>query len=149
MAGIIDQGRDDVIWLLETGFLYLEMGDKEAARETFEGLTALEPETASFQAALGQVLIAEGNVKEATKVLGRAVELDPELAFARCLHGDALVRGKQADRGKGELAKALELEPDGPAGLTAKTILDGIEDGSYPPPPGQELPESLPTGPTG
>lgn len=148
MAGIIEHGRDEVVWLLETGFVYLEMGDHEAARETFEGLIALEPETASFRAALGQALVAEGNLSDARKALRKAVELDPDQAYVRCLLGDALVRSKQIDQGKDELQQAVRLEPDGPAGHTAQAILRGVEAELYPPPPGEELPREFPP-PTG
>jgi predicted Zn-dependent protease len=146
MAGIIEHGRDEIVWLLETGFVYLEMGDPLAARETFEGLVALEPGTAAFQAALGQAYCAEGNLSEARKVLRRASELDPKQAYVRCLLGEALIRSKQTDPGKEELRRAIQLEPDGPAGSTARTILEGVEAGLYPPPPGQELPRGGPTG---
>ncbi len=146
MAGIIEHGRDDRIWLLETGFVYLDMGQTEAARETFAGLTALAPEEATYHAALGQVLTAEGNLSDARRALRKAVDLDPNQAYSRCLLGDVLVRSKQVDPGKEELRQAMELEPDGPAGLTAKTILEGVEADLYPPPPGEEIPRGGPTG---
>ena len=145
MAGIIEHGRDDVIWLLETGFVYLEMGQTEAARETFEGLVALEPGQATYHAALGQVLTEEGNLSEARRALRKAVELDPGQAYSRCLLGDVLVRSKQIDPGREELRQAYELEPDGPAGQTAKTILEGVEAKLYPPSPGEEMPPELRT----
>jgi len=147
MAGIIEHGRDDVVWLLETGFLYLEMGEDERARETFEGLVALEPDKAAFHAALGQALTAEGKLSEARESLRRAVGLDPDHAYARCLLGDALVRSRQTDKGKEELRQALALDPDGPAGQTARSILDGVEAELYPPPAGQELPRGGIPGP--
>jgi predicted Zn-dependent protease len=127
MAGIIEHGRDDVVWLLETGFLYLQMGSElvrlsdeaarergreeiVAARETFEGLVALEPEQASFHASLGDALRHEGSLGEARKALRRAVDLDPGHAYARCLLGDVLVHSKQEGPGQGGVAAG------GPAG---------------------------------
>ncbi len=108
MAGILDNtGENDVVWLAETGFCFLEMGEVEAARETFEGLVELEPEDASLRAALGEAFSREGNLGEARSVLRKAVEMDPELAYARCLLGDTLVRSKQRDPGLAELKNKL------------------------------------------
>jgi Flp pilus assembly protein TadD len=143
MAGIIEHGRDDRIWLLETGFLYLEMGQLDAARETLEGLVTLDPGDGRLHAALGHVLLEEGDLADARRSLKKAVELDPQMAYARCLLGDALVRSKQTDAGKQELRQARQLEPDGPAGNTAQMILEGVEADLYPPPPGEELPPEL------
>jgi tetratricopeptide (TPR) repeat protein len=61
----------------------LDLGDRAAARELAEQAMKAGARTGIAHEALGLVLEAEGNKKEAKRVLERAVELDPGLERAK------------------------------------------------------------------
>ena len=86
-------------------------------------LAAENPQDAAALDLMAQVLIHQGDLANALRFLGRAIQADPEYAPARLHLGlIALLQGDHAS-GRRELEAALELEPAGPTADQARRLL--------------------------
>jgi arylsulfatase A-like enzyme/Flp pilus assembly protein TadD len=79
-----------------------------------EDLVRRSPESPSFRARLGALLLTGGSVAEAVAELAEAVRLRPEQAESRANLGAALLRQGKIDEAIRELRQALALDPDMP-----------------------------------
>lgn len=129
---MIDIPRDDLVLMLEAGYIYLAMGKLSEAKQVFEGLIALAPTHDVPVVALGNVLFAQKKYLQAIRVLKDAIDVNPESAFAHAHLGEAyLFYGKRDDASKA-LAKAVSLDPKGATGEFARSLGALIEQGYDP-----------------
>ncbi len=129
---MIDVPRDDLVLMLEAGYIYLAMGKLSEAKQVFEGLVALAPTHEVPVVALGNVFFAQKKFLQAIRILKEAVELNPQSAFAHAHLGEAqLFYGKKDDALK-TLAKAVNLDPKGATGEFARSLADLIGQGYDP-----------------
>lgn len=125
--------KEDLIVLMEGGYICLHLGRYEEAREVFEGVAVLAPESEVPLVAIGSVFFAQFRYDQAVKVYRKAIALKPDSAFARAYLGESLFfRGKKTEA-IAELEKASMLEPQGKSGDFARTLLESIEKGFVPP----------------
>lgn len=129
LPGLIDVPQSEVALLLETGFLYLEMGRPKEAEDVFTGVAALLPESDVPLVALGNLHFSQGRYQRALKFHQDALKLRPESANAQVHVGEALLFLKKIDEGKAALQKALEMDPDGQPATFAKALLEALEAG--------------------
>lgn len=129
LHGLIDVPQAEVALLLETGYLYMEMGRAKEAEEVFTGVNALLPESDVPLVALGNLHFAQGRYQRALKFHQDALKLRPQSADAQAHVGEALLFLHKTDEGKAALQKAIEMEPDGQPAMFAKALLDALEAG--------------------
>ena len=126
--------RNDLIVMMEGGYIYLRMGRFEEAREIFEGVAVLAPKSEVPLVALGSVFFGQMKYDQAAKVYKKAVALRPESAFAHAYMGEILFFKGRKEEALDELHKASSLDDEGSqGGLFARTLLDAIQNGFVPP----------------
>lgn len=123
---MIDVPRDDLVMLLEAGYIYLAMTKFKEAKQVFEGVIALAPKHEVPRVALGNVLFAQKKYLPAIRALKEALKLNPESAFAQAHLGEALLFNGKKDQALEALKKASELEPKGKAGNFARSLTELI-----------------------
>jgi tetratricopeptide (TPR) repeat protein len=98
--------------LLEAGYLWLDLGQPEKAKEIFLGAAALLPKSEVPYLALGTLESAQGRHDKALQAYRVAQRLAPRSALPRAHAGEALLfLGKDREALK-ELKAATELGPE-------------------------------------
>lgn len=130
---LVPLGRQQAMVLLETGYLWLDMGHFDKAREVFAGAAALMPRSEVPQLGLGAVEFAQGRHEKALQAYRSAQRLAPQSAVPRAHAGEALLfMGKVAEALK-DLKAAMDLEPEGDAAKLAQALIQAKEAGILPP----------------
>ena len=130
---MVPMENDDLVVLMEAGYVYLGMQKYKEARQVFEGAQALVPESEVPLVALGSVYFAEEKFDQAIRCYKKALKLNPDSAFAKSYYGESLFfKGKQNEAEKW-LKEAVESDKDGNSAPFAQALLDAIADGYQPP----------------
>lgn len=122
----VDVSQDEIIFLMEAGFIYRDAGKYQEARDVFRGVMALRPDSEIPQVAIGTTLFVEGKLDDAIETYRAALEKQPESAYAYAHLGEALFMKKEFDTARENLNRAIELDPDGAYGQMAHSILEVI-----------------------
>jgi tetratricopeptide (TPR) repeat protein len=124
--------RENLGLMMEAGYVYLGMQRFKEARDVFEGVTSLAPESEIPLIALGSVDFCQGKFTNAIRRYKKALKLDAESLYAKAYMGEALFfRGKKAEAVK-QLEEVNRLDPKGRAGDFARALLDAINKGFTP-----------------
>lgn len=99
---------EEIRLVSELGFSLAEQGRVEEAISLFEGLAALAPATAYFQAALGALYLRDNQLQNALKHLNMAVQLDAKDIFSLVNRGETLIRLGRAENGLNDLRLAIQ-----------------------------------------
>jgi tetratricopeptide (TPR) repeat protein len=83
---------EEIRLVAELGYGLAQQGRNEEAITIFEGLAALAPATAYFQAALGALRLRVGDLEIALNHLNAALEIDPTDISALTSKGEVLMR---------------------------------------------------------
>ena len=129
---MIDVARDDLVMMLEAGYIYLAMYKFKEARHIFEGVSVLAPKHDVPQVAVGNVLFAQGKYLEAVRVIKQAIKDNPKSAFAFSHLGESLLFYGKKEEARKCLEKAASLEPIGKAGDFARSLVDLMDQGYDP-----------------
>jgi tetratricopeptide (TPR) repeat protein len=129
---MIDVPTEDLRLMLEGGYLYLAMRRFKEAREVFEGVCALAPESDVPLVALGNVSFVETKFDEAIKTYKKAIEIMPKSAFAKAYLGEALFFNNKKTDAEEVLKEASKMDPHGKSGEFARSLLDLIRKGFNP-----------------
>ena len=133
IAGLVPVSKDEVVLLLEAGYLYMDMGKWDEARDVFTGAAALLPRSEVPQLALGTLEFAQGKHDKALQAYRKAQQIAPKSGLPRAHAGEALLfMGKPAEAEK-ELKSAIDLEPEGDGAKLARALLDAKQSGALPP----------------
>ena len=118
--------REDLVLLMEGGYLYLRMGKFNEAKDVFEGVSVMAPESDVPWVALGSVFFGQHKFDQAIKNYRKALEKKPKSAFAHAYLGESLFFSGKMKEGLGSLKMAMNLDPKGKSGEFAKTLHDAI-----------------------
>ncbi len=129
---MIDVPTEDLRLMLEAGYLYLAMQRFKEAKEVFEGVCMLAPESDVPLVALGNVSFVETKFEEAVKTYKKALALVPGSAFAKAYLGEALFFNNKKSEAKAVLEEASTMDPHGKSGDFARSLLELIEKGFDP-----------------
>lgn len=129
---MIDVPRDDIVMMLEAGYIYLAMGKFSEAKQVFEGVISLNPEREIPRVALGNVFFAQKKYLAAIRILKEAIELNVNSAFAHAHLGESLLFYGKKDKALEELEQASQLETHGKAGDFARSLMQLINMGYDP-----------------
>jgi len=122
----VDVSQEEIIFLMEAGFIYRDAGKYQEARDVFRGVMALRPDSEIPQVAIGTTLFVEGKIDEAITTYQAALDRHPESAYAHAHLGEALFMKKEFDQARESLTRAIELDDDGAYGQMARSILEVI-----------------------
>jgi len=120
----VEASQEEIIFLMEAGFIYRDAGKYQEARDVFRGVMALRPDSEIPQVAIGTTLFVEGKLDEAITAYQAALEKQPESAYAYAHLGEALFMKKEFDTARENLSRAVELDPEGDYGRMAQSILE-------------------------
>lgn len=127
----IQMEKEHLAAMMEAGYIYLGMRRYKQAKELFEGLVAIAPESEVALVALGNAEFCQGNVASAIVQYKKALKLDPESHFAKVYLGEALLfSGK--DKEALVLLEEIAKHDKGAAGEFAVSLLSAIEGGFKP-----------------
>jgi tetratricopeptide (TPR) repeat protein len=130
---MVPMSRENLVILMEAGYLLLRMGRYEESREVFEGVSVLADDTEIPYVAMGSVSFAQMKYDQAIQHYKKAIGLKPESAFARAYLGESLFFKGKKEEALAELQKASSLDPEGKSGDFARALLDAIQAGYVPP----------------
>lgn len=131
---MISVPREDIVILMQGGYIYLRMGRYKEAQEVFEGVSALAPESEVPLVALGSVSFAQHRFDRAIRSYKKALALRPDSAFARASLGEALFFKGMKEEALRELEKASLLDTQGESGGNfARTLREEVQKGFAPP----------------
>lgn len=114
---------------MEGGYVYLRMGRFEEAREVFEGVSILAPESEIPLVAMGSVFFAQLKYDQAIRCYKKALGLKSDSAFARAYLGESLLFKGKTDEAVKELEKASMLDSEGKSGDFARALLAAVKKG--------------------
>jgi tetratricopeptide (TPR) repeat protein len=120
--------------MLEAGYLWLDLGKHEHAKEVFAGAAALMPKSEVPQLALGTLELAQGKPEKALQAYRAAQRLSPKSSLPRAHCGEALLFMGKVSEAMKELKAALELDPDSDGAKLAQALVEAKESGALPPP---------------
>jgi len=130
---MIEVPSEDIRLLLESGFLYLAMGKKAEAKEIFEGVSYLAPESEVPLVCLGNVFFTEFKFAEAIKIYQKALKMAPQSAFAMAYLGESLFFDRKKEEALKVLKQASDSDPQGKSGDFARSLTEMIQKGFTPP----------------
>ena len=128
---LVPLARRDAILLLEAGYLWLDLGEPDKARDVFIGAAALMPKSEVPQIALGTLEFADAHYDKALRAYRAAQRAAPKAALPRAHVGEALLFMGKPDAGLKELRAAIEMEPEGEAARFAQSLIDAHEIGAF------------------
>jgi tetratricopeptide (TPR) repeat protein len=129
---MIDIDRKDLAMMMECGYILVGMQRFKEARQVFEGIGVLAPESEIPIVAIGSVAFCEGKFKESVKYYKKALKLNAESHFAEAYMGEALFFLGEIEAAKTNLSNVIQCDTEGKAGAFAKSLLDAIEQGFTP-----------------
>ncbi|MDO8526550.1 MAG: tetratricopeptide repeat protein [Deltaproteobacteria bacterium] len=129
---MISMDRQHLALMMEAGYIYLGMQRFKEAKEVFEGVQVLKPESEIPLVALAGVYFCQGKLKEAVQLYKKALKITPESIYAKAYLGESLYfLGEKPEALK--LLKQVDLEDSkGSVGDFARALLDAIHKGFSP-----------------
>jgi tetratricopeptide (TPR) repeat protein len=132
-GSLVNMTQKDARLLLESGYLWMDMGQFDKAREIFMGCAALMPKSDAPHLALGTLEFAQGRHQKALQSYRAAQKLSPKSGLARAYAGEALLFMGKVTEAMKELKAAQTLDPDGDGARLAQALLEAKESGVLPP----------------
>lgn len=118
--------------MMEAGYIFLGMQRFKEAKEVFEGVAVLKPESEIPFVALGGVSFCQGKLKEAAAFYKKALQKAPESIYGKAYLGETLYFAGEKSKALALLKEVDEKEPNGPVGDFARALLDAIHKGFTP-----------------
>lgn len=129
---MIAMDRKDLALMMECGYILTGMRRFDEARDVFEGIAVLAPESAIPVVAIGSVAFCEGKFKEAIKTYQKALHIEPQSAFAKAYLGESLYFSGAAEEAQRLLTEVVAADGQGKAGTFAATLLSAMAQGLTP-----------------
>jgi predicted Zn-dependent protease len=133
-GSLIPVTKQQAMVMLEAGYLWMDMGKFDHARDLLQGAAALMPKSEVPQLALGTLEFVQGKHDKALQAYRSAQKLAPRSALPRAHAGEALLFMGKVPEAMKELKAALDVEPDGQGALLAQALIEAKEAGALPPP---------------
>lgn len=129
---MIDIDKPYLGLMMEAGYILLGMQRFKKAREVFEGICIMAPESDIPLVALGSVEFCEGKFSKAMKCYKDALKKNPESIYADVYMGETLFFMKKKDEALAKLKEVIKRDQKGKAGEFAGALLDAIKKGFDP-----------------
>jgi len=132
---LVPMTKQQAMLMLESAYLWMDMGKFDNARELLTGAAQLMPKSEVPQLALGTLEFNQGKHDKALQAFRRAQALAPRAALPRAHCGEALLFMGKVNEAMKELKSALDLEPGSDGAKFAQSLIEAKEAGL--PPPGK------------
>ncbi|HEY0429764.1 MAG TPA: tetratricopeptide repeat protein [Pyrinomonadaceae bacterium] len=109
LGAAADWNKDEIRIISEIAYSLAQQGRIREAIVMFEGLLAIAPATAYFQAALGALHLRLKNFPKAVEHLDAALEIEPDDIISIVNRGEAKMRIEKTEDARADFAKAVEL----------------------------------------
>jgi len=129
---MINIDREYLGLMMEAGYILLGMQRFKEAKEVFEGVSVIVPESDIPVVALGSVEFCQGRFAAAMKRYEDALKLNPSSTYAKAYMGEALFFDGKKDEALSVLEEVARTDHNGTAGNFAKALLDAIKKGFDP-----------------
>ena len=129
---MIDVSREDLVIMMESGYVYLAMRKFQEAKQIFEGVAVLAKKHDIPQVGLANVYFSQGKYMESVRILKNAVKETPDSVFAQAHLGESLLFYGKPEEAREALQKASQLEPKGSSGDFARSLLQLMDQGYDP-----------------
>jgi predicted Zn-dependent protease len=126
--------KQQAMLMLESAYLWMDMGKFDHARELLTGAATLMPKSEVPQLALGTLEFNMGHHDKALQAFRRAQQLAPRASLPRAHCGEALLFMGKVNEAMKELKSALDLEPESDGARFAQSLIDAKDAGALPPP---------------
>ncbi len=133
-GSLVPVARQQAMILLEAGYIWLDMGKSDKAKDVFAGAAVLMPKSEVPQLALGALEFAQGRHDKALQAYRAAQRLAPNSSLPRAHAGEALLFMGKVPEATKELKAAMELEPDSDGARLAEALMQAKDAGALPPP---------------
>jgi tetratricopeptide (TPR) repeat protein len=133
-GSVVPVAKQQAMILLEAGYIWLEMGKFDKAKDIFTGAAALMPKSEVPQLALGALEFAQGRHDKALQAYRAAQRLSPNSSLPRAHAGEALLFLNKVPEAMKELKAAMDLEPESDGARFARALIEAKEVGALPPP---------------
>lgn len=133
-GSLVPLAKREAAILLEAGYIWMDMGKVDHAREVFAGAAVLMPKSEVPQLALGTLEFSQGRHDKALQAFRAAQRLAPNASLPRAHCGEALLFMGKVPEALKELKAAMDLEPDSDGAQLAKALMNAKEAGALPPP---------------
>jgi tetratricopeptide (TPR) repeat protein len=133
-GSLVPVAKQQAMILLEAGYIWLDMGKFDKAKDVFAGAAVLLPKSEVPQLALGALEFAQGRHDKALQAYRAAQRLAPHSALPRAHAGEALLFLGKVPEAMKELKAAMDLEPEGDGARLAKALVEAKDAGVLPPP---------------
>ena len=124
MSWNVTPSHEEISLLMEAGFISRDANDFQQAKEIFEGIQALLPQSELVDVALGTVEFHQGHFDSATRHYLRALEKNPRSAYAHAHLGEVCLFNMQQDAARDHLRASIELDPRGDFGKLARCLME-------------------------
>ncbi len=132
-GSLVPTSKRDAMLLLECGYLWMEMGQFDRAREVFAGASALMPKSDTPALALGTLEFSLGRHAKALQAYRGAQRISPRSGLPRAYAAEALLFMGKVPEAMKEIQAALDADPDGDGARLAQALLEAKEAGVLPP----------------
>ena len=133
-GSVVPVAKEQAMVLLEAGYIWLEMGKFDKAKDIFTGAAALMPKSEVPQLALGALEFAQGRHDKALQAYRAAQRLAPNSSLPRAHAGEALLFMNKVPEAMKELKAAMDLDPESDGARFARALVEAKEVGALPPP---------------
>jgi tetratricopeptide (TPR) repeat protein len=127
MGWQISPSAQEIALLLEAGFVYRYASRFEEAREIFQGVRALQPESELPEVALAGLSFDEQKFDDAIAHNQAAIQLNPQSALAHAQLAEVQIFQRGTETARANIRKALELDPTGKSADFARSLLKLID----------------------
>lgn len=129
----MEVSRREATLLLESGYVYMDLGDYAAAHVVFSGAVALFPKSEVPHLGLGTLEFSRGNLEKALQAYRAAQRLAPRSGLPRAHCGEVLLFMGKLKEAEKELKAAIAADPDGDGARLATALLEAQACGALPP----------------
>jgi predicted Zn-dependent protease len=133
-GSLVPLRKEQAMILLEAGYLWMDMGKFDKAKEVLSGAAALMPKSEVPQLALGTLEFVQGRHEKALQAYRAAQRLAPRSGLPRAHAGEALLFMGKVNEAMKELKAACDVEPEGDGARLAQALIEAKEVGALPPP---------------
>jgi tetratricopeptide (TPR) repeat protein len=133
-GSLVPVARQQAMILLEAGYIWLDMGKFDKAKEVFSGAAVLMPKSEVPQLALGALEFSQGRHDKALQAYRAAQRLAPNASLPRAHAGEALLFMGKVPEATKELKAAMDLEPESDGARLAQALMQAKDAGALPPP---------------
>lgn len=119
LGAAADWNKNEIRIISEIAYSLAQQGSYEKAVILFEGLLAVAPATAYFQAALGALHLRLKNLTRAVEYLNAALKIEPDDVLSLVNRGEAFLLAGDSVRARADLERAMQIAVRKPAGKNA------------------------------